>query len=125
MQRKILFIDDSEMMLVFLSNYFGQYYVVHAAETAEKAWSWLDEGNFPSLIILDLKMPGMSGYEFLNHLKYSVLFHDIPVIILSSIDNSKERIKCLESGAADYIIKPFNPQELSIKIKFHLGLSKV
>ena len=52
----------------------------------------------PELIILDLKMPGMSGYEFLNHLKYSVLFHDIPVIILSSIDNSKERIKCLESG---------------------------
>lgn len=125
MQQKLLFVDDSEMMRAFLSNYFGQYYDVHTEETAEKAWNWLDMGNFPSLILLDLKMPGMSGYELLNHLKFSVLFHDIPIIILSSIDNSKERIKCLESGAADYIIKPFNPQELAIRIKYHLGFSKV
>ena len=61
-------------------------------------------------------MPEMDGFSLLRHLKSSGLFEDIPVIILSSNDNSAEKIRCLKLGADDYLIKPFNPEELDIRI---------
>ncbi|MEN0002965.1 MAG: response regulator transcription factor [Bacteroidota bacterium] len=121
----LLFIDDSEMMCQFLVQYFGNRYQVHAFQDGNEAWKWLNEGNFPNLIVLDLKMPTISGAELLNLFKTSTYFHEIPVIILSSIDKSEERVKCLEEGAVDYINKPFNPKELEIRIRFHLQQSTV
>lgn len=125
MKHQLLFVDDSEMMRSFLAHYFTQSYLVKTAESAEETWAWLDAGNFPSLIVLDLKLGHSSGYELLTQLKYSALFNDIPVIILSSVDESKEKIKCLEAGAADYLIKPFNPKELEIRILYHLRAVRV
>lgn len=59
----------------------------------------------------------MRGDEFLNHLKHNELFRGIPVVMLSSEDSTTERIRLLEEGAEDYIVKPFNPMELKIRIK--------
>lgn len=120
---KLLFIDDSEVMCQFLEQYFSSHYRTQVFLNVTDAWRWLDAGNFPDLIILDLKMPEVSGFDMLSQLKYAALFHDIPVIILSSIDNSEERVRCLQAGAADYLTKPFNPQELEHKIHFHIRLS--
>ncbi|MCO6488819.1 MAG: response regulator transcription factor [Phaeodactylibacter sp.] len=124
MKPTLLFIDDCEVMCHFLVQYFDSHYRAQAFQSAANAWRWLDAGNFPDLIILDLKMPEVSGAEMLSQLKYSALFCDIPVIILSSIDNSQERVRCLYAGAADYLVKPFNPKELEYKIQFHIRLSK-
>lgn len=121
----LLFVDDSEMMRQFLGQYFASHYRVQTFENAEQAWSWLDAGHFPDLIVLDLKMPGTTGYDFLVQLKSAGAFRDIPTMILSSIDESKERVNCLQAGAADYVIKPFNPEELAHRIHFHIRQQRV
>lgn len=77
----------------------------------------MQDGNTPDLIITDIRMPGMRGDEFLEWIKQNDLFKHIPVIMLSSEDSTSERIKLLEIGAADYIVKPVNPMELKIRIK--------
>ena len=65
-------------------------------------------------------MPHMTGKEFLHYMKSNPLYSHIPVVILSSEDSTTERIKLLEEGAADYIVKPFNPMELKARVKRYL-----
>ena len=62
-------------------------------------------------------MPFMTGEEFLAYIKKNELFKSIPVVILSSEDNSINRIRLLENGAEDFILKPFNPMELKVRLK--------
>lgn len=82
-----------------------------------KAIEWLNEGNVPDLIISDIRMPLMTGDEFLRYMKNNELFKSIPIVMLSSEESTTERIRLLEEGAEDYILKPFNPLELKIRIK--------
>lgn len=116
MKKKILLIDDMgefrELMKIFLS----KKYEVGTAENGLKALAKLQKGYFPDIIICDLMMPEIDGKTFVNQIKISGVFSQIPVIILSSIDKSSERIDLLKSGASDYIIKPFNPEELEVRI---------
>ena len=69
------------------------------------------------LIISDIRMPEMRGDEFLSYMKKNELFKSIPIIMLSSEESTTERIRLLEEGAVDYILKPFNPMELKVRIK--------
>lgn len=71
----------------------------------------------PDLIISDIRMPHMTGDDFLKYMKNNELFKSIPIVILSSEESTTERIRLLEEGAEDYILKPFNPLELKIRIK--------
>ena len=89
-------------------------------ESPLKALEWLNEGNVPDLIISDIHMPHMRGNEFLYYLKGNELFKHIPVMMLSSEESTVERILLLEAGAADYILKPFNPLELRARIKKYI-----
>lgn len=82
---------------------------------------WLDQGNRPDLIITDILMPKMRGDEFVEYIKKNDDLKSIPVIILSGEDSSSDRIKLLECGADDYIVKPFNPLELKLRVKRILG----
>ena len=68
-------------------------------------------------------MPEIDGKIFVSQLKASGAFRHIPVIIVSSIDNSTERIQLLKAGADDFLIKPFNPEELEIRIETTLRKS--
>ena len=74
----------------------------------------------PGLIITDIRMPHMDGKEFLHYMKGNPLYSHIPVVILSSEDSTTERIQLLEEGAADFILKPFNPMELKARVKKYL-----
>ena len=78
--------------------------------------SWLFHGNSPDLIIVDVDMPRLNGFEFLKNLRRSGFFQDIPVIVLSGIDRESVKAKCLDHGADDYLVKPFNPEEILEKI---------
>ncbi|WP_315085077.1 response regulator [Bacteroides heparinolyticus] len=115
--KKILLVDDKATIGKILSVYLEKEYDFTYVEDPLKAIEWLHEGNEPALIISDIRMPHMSGDEFLHYLKSNELFKQIPVIMLSSEDSSSNRIKLLEDGAADYILKPFNPMELKVRIK--------
>lgn len=76
--------------------------------------------NWPDLIILDITMPRMNGYEVLHHLKSAPLTKDIPVLIQTASDTRETRDKTFSSGAADFISKPINPLEFFARVKVHL-----
>lgn len=117
MRKKILLVDDKETIAKVASIYLGKDYDFQYVQNPIKAIEWLNEGNLPDLIISDIRMPEMRGDEFLHYLKHNELFNDIPVIMLSSEESTTERIRLLEEGAEDYILKPFNPMELKIRVR--------
>lgn len=118
---KVLIVDDKEQIAKILFAYMSADYTLYYESNPVQALSWLYAGNMPDLIISDIRMPEMRGDEFLHHLKNNELFRQIPVVMLSSEDSTSERIRLLEQGAEDYIVKPFNPQELKIRIKKIVG----
>lgn len=118
---KVLIVDDKEQIAKILFAYLNADYQLYYESNPVQALDWLYAGNMPDLIISDIRMPEMRGDEFLHHLKSNELFRQIPVVMLSSEDSTSERIRLLEQGAEDYIVKPFNPQELKIRIKRIVG----
>ena len=115
--KQILFVDDKPAIGKVLSVFLGNENELVYFEDPVRAIEWLSEGNEPALIISDIRMPKMSGSEFLAYLKSNSLFKGIPVVMLSSEESTTERINLLEAGAEDFILKPFNPMELKARIK--------
>jgi len=76
----------------------------------------------PDLILLDIKMPGMNGYEVCRQLKASEITCDIPVIFISALDDIFDKVKGFEAGGADYIIKPFEPVEVLARVSAQLKM---
>jgi len=117
MKKKILIIDDKESIAKIISIYLSQDFDLIWFDNPIKGIAWLQEGNIPDLIISDIKMPEMRGDDFLHYLKNNELFKSIHVIMLSGEDSTSERIRLLSEGADDYILKPFNPLELKVRVK--------
>lgn len=116
-KRQLLIIDDKIAIAKIISVYLSEEYDITYFNTPVKAIKWLFDGNRPDLIILDIRMPEMNGDEFLTYIKQNGLYKDIPVVVLSGEESSDIRIKMLEIGADDFILKPFNPMELKIRIR--------
>ena len=114
---KVLVVDDKKSLSDLVAQFLGQSYNITVKENGMEAMSWLQANNFPDLIITDLEMPVMDGFELIKQVKGSGLFSDIPIIVLSCRDSSSDRINCLKLGAADYMVKPFNPEELLIRVE--------
>lgn len=121
MRKRILVLDDKETTAKVLSIYLVSDYDCIWLPNGVQGMKWLQEGNIPDLIISDIRMPEMRGDDFLEWIKSNELFKHIPVIMLSSEDSTSERIRLLEVGASDYIVKPFNPMELKIRVKKIIG----
>ena len=110
----ILVVDDDDGIRNLVKKFLNEKsFLVNTANTAEEAQKKIKIIKF-DLIILDIMMPGKSGLEFLNENKS---FIDTPVILLTAKGEPKERVEGLESGADDYLPKPFEPQELLLRIK--------
>jgi DNA-binding response OmpR family regulator len=116
MNKKLLIIDDSKSILSVITFIFSSNYQVIKKNNGVEALDWMQQGNIPDIIISDINMPEMNGLELLRQLKSSGLFEDIPVVMLSSNDSSTEKVKYLKMGADDYLVKPFNPEELDARI---------
>ncbi|UZR94298.1 response regulator [Chondrinema litorale] len=114
---KILYVDDDKFMRSFFSTYFEEKYELTLSESAEEAGDLLLNSLNPDLILLDLVLPEKDGETFLNEIKANKQLSLIPVLILSGTDKSETRIKMFKIGAEDFIVKPFNPMELEIKIE--------
>jgi DNA-binding response OmpR family regulator len=118
--RTILVIDDDYSIRILLKNFLSQKHRVVCASNGAEAFEWLEE-NLPDLIICDIKMPKMNGYQFLEKLRQQGYTKHTPVIMLSCLDNSQERIKCYRLGSQDFLVKPFNPEELMELIRKNLN----
>ena len=110
----ILVVDDDDRIRALLKEYLNENnFIVSTAENSEEAKKKLDYFKF-DIIILDVMMPGQSGYELTNEIKKKI---KIPIILLTAKGEVENRIKGLELGADDYIGKPFEPKELLLRIK--------
>lgn len=116
MKRKILLIDDKNEFRRLTKLVLSNYYDVDSAESGIQAMAMLQNGYSPDLIVCDLLMPEMDGEEFLRQIRSSGVFKHIPVIVLSSIDKSVSKARLIQTGAQDYITKPYNPEELIARI---------
>ncbi|MDP5106336.1 response regulator [uncultured Polaribacter sp.] len=116
MKKKILVVDDEISICMLLQNFLSAEYEVVTLNNAIEALEWL-EGNIPDLIISDIQMPEMDGYDFLTKVRERGFTKHTPVVMLSGKAESKERIKCYRLGAQDYLTKPFNPEELEELVK--------
>jgi PleD family two-component response regulator len=120
--KKILIIEDDVITTKIISHILGQNnFVVGSSQDAEEGLKKVLKGK-PDLILLDIMLPGMDGYQLLARLKANKETSHIPVIILSSLAGERDVIKGLEKGASDYVLKPFSPQILFFKIKKILAL---
>lgn len=117
MKKKVLIIDDKPAIGQLLSLYLNAEYDFQYFDNAMSAYQWLGGGHHADLLISDYSMPEMNGYDFLLMLKQNEFMKNIPVIFLSGEDKSALRIQLLEAGADDFILKPFNPLELKLRIK--------
>jgi DNA-binding response OmpR family regulator len=114
---KILVVEDDPFINMILKRILSETYEVEFSNSVIKALAVLQDGKMPDLLISDYNMPNMSGLELLVQLKSSGFFRFLPIIMLSGEDNPETRIKCLDNGADDYVLKPFNPQELLARIR--------
>lgn len=117
MKKKVLVIDDKEAIGKLIALCLGSDYECQYFNNVLAGINWLQSGNKIDLILSDYTMPELNGYEFLVMLKQNEFLKDIPVVFLSGEEHSSTRIKLLECGAEDFILKPFNPLELKIRIK--------
>lgn len=102
---------------MLLENFLSKTYDVITRNDGQEGLKYLEEGNMPDMIVADIQMPNLDGYDFLKNIRSSGFFKNIPTIMLSGIESSAERVKCLKLGADDYMVKPFNPEELAIRIE--------
>jgi putative two-component system response regulator len=115
----IILVDDNPANLRIGKNVLAEKYAVATAPSAEKMFSLL-ENNSPAMILLDVDMPEMNGYEAIKILKSKPQTKDIPVIFLTARTESDDELAGLSLGAIDYIVKPFQPPLLLKRIEVHL-----
>ncbi|MGM0613169.1 MAG: response regulator, partial [Bacteroidota bacterium] len=119
-KKHILVVDDEITIRTLLVNIIGQEYEVTAKENGLQALNWIQDGNIPDLIIADIKMPELDGYQFVKHIRTSGLYSDIPLLMLSGSEDSKTRISFYKLRVRNFIVKPFNPEELMVLVKLIL-----
>jgi two-component system, chemotaxis family, chemotaxis protein CheY len=124
MKDLVLIVDDdpviSKLLGIILSN---QYEVINKLNGIE-AFRWLEEGNFPAIVISDLMMPYLDGSNFVRNLKISGFYRDTPVVVLSGSEHLEDIIAKMPFKVDGYLAKPFNPTELSKIIENILSKQK-
>ena len=120
-QKKILVVEDELITQRILSARLEiNDYTVITAQDGEEALKKVKEET-PDLPILDLMIPKINGYEVCRMLKFDEKYKDIPIIVLSSLNQQQEREKAIKSGADAYFIKPFDLELLLVKIREFMG----
>lgn len=115
--KNILIVDDSKTEQLYLSQMLiAEGYATQVASDAEEAQKWIDLKR-PDLILLDIVMPGQSGFQFARTLTRDEKYMDIPIILCTSKDQETDRVWGLRQGAKAYIVKPVQKTELLEKIR--------
>ncbi|MCA0364638.1 MAG: sugar transferase [Bacteroidetes bacterium] len=117
MKNKILLIDDNEIVLGLLSQVLQEKFDVFLSTSIKEAQELLEKGVIPQAIVTDLYLNNENGKSLIGFLKNDEQFKSIPLIVLSGDEKSNTRIECLTLGADDYIVKPFHPEELTVRIE--------
>ncbi len=116
----VLIVDDNENNRDVLERRIARY--GHIVETAENGREALDKIRARSydLVLLDIMMPEMNGYQLLERVKQDPEYRNLPIIVISAIDDVESIVRCIKLGAEDYLPKPFNPSILKARISASL-----
>lgn len=120
---KILIIDDSLDTQAIIAEIFAGKYQLDFCSDGRAGLAAARE-NGPDLILLDVHMPQMDGYEVCRILKGAEETREIPVVFITVNDSEGERVRGFEAGAEDYVVKPFYREELLVRVKAHLALRR-
>ena len=113
----MLIVDDNEMIRDVLARQLGkQGYKTDVAENGRQALDMI-QNQKPDLLLLDIRMTEMDGKDVLKHLKNSPDLRDIPLIMVSALDEIESVVECMKMGAEDYVLQPFDPVLLQARIK--------
>ncbi|NEO76784.1 ATP-binding protein [Moorena sp. SIO4G3] len=123
---KILIVDDEPVNLQVLVNHlYLQNYKITKAVNGEDAFTKITQGYKPDLILLDIMMPKMTGYEFCKKIREKYLPNELPVVLLTAKNQISDLVAGFAAGANDYLTKPISKNELLARIKTHLQLAKI
>jgi two-component system chemotaxis response regulator CheY len=122
MKKRILIVDDDLSILKLLNFILSKDYEIIVRNNGMDAFSWLEEGNIPELIISDLQMPYFDGQSFIKNVKISGLFRDIPIIMLSAAHDLDEQVTKMPFNIDAYMPKPFKPASLKAAINHVISI---
>jgi CheY-like chemotaxis protein len=120
----VLVVDDSPKIVDLLVNTLKDDYRLEIAQSGPKALDYA-KNHDPDLILLDIMMPEMDGFEVCSRLKAIPQTKDIPVVFLTAMSETDDKTRGFEIGAADYITKPFRPAEVKARVRAHLTLKEM
>jgi CheY-like chemotaxis protein len=115
-RKKILLVDDNEIQLEILESMLEGEFLLSKAKSGKEAMAFLMTGLAPHLILLDIVMPEMDGWETFNRLKAISCLHDVPIAFITSLDEKEDLDRAYSMGAADFITKPVERNELLTRI---------
>ena len=121
-KRTLLIVDDVSANIQVLANLLSDDYTILIANTGAKALKIARGDNPPDLIMLDIVMPDIDGYEVCRQLKNDKVTRRIPVIFVSALDEVKDEMRGLDLGAVDFITKPFNAQVVKARVRNQMAL---
>ena len=120
-KEEILIVDDNpENLKVLGAMLQGEGYKVRAAKNGKQALASI-ESSEPDLLLLDVHMPEMDGFELCGEVKSNPHYRTLPIIFLSALDDSFNKLKGFEAGAADFMTKPFDAEEVKVRVRNHLN----
>ena len=119
-KKRVLVVDDDLILLKTAEEILSEFYSVSVAKAGSQAIALLEKGVIPDLILLDIAMPGMDGYETLNEMKKIPAAGSVPIIFLTGFSDADYEVRGLKSGAVDYIVKPFVKEVLLARVERHL-----
>lgn len=111
-KKKVLIVEDDVALCSLVAGILEKDYDVTECNNSIDAWQWLSDGNSPNLVITDFKMPLIDGLEFVENIKTSGLYRDVPVVILSGNNDANLKERCEELGIKAFLVKPFSPKLL-------------
>jgi two-component system NtrC family sensor kinase len=120
--RRILVVDDTTANLHLLTRLLTEHgYLVHPASDAELALDFV-RTTVPDLILLDIRMPGMDGFEVCRRLKADERTRSVPIVLVSVLEDEGAKVRGFREGAVDYITKPFQPEEVLARVDTHVRI---
>ncbi len=114
---KLFIADDDYYMQNLLIEFLVDTYDIYIFNNGIEVVNYMHSGEIPDILVTDLNMPDLNGLDLIKQLKSSDFFSVVPIIVLSGDDSSEMRIKCLDEGADDYLVKPFSPLELEARLR--------
>lgn len=122
-KRTVLIVDDTPDNLALLNGVLKDEYKVKVANSGARALQILQAGPLPDVMLLDVMMPGMDGYEVLRRMRENERTREVPVIFVTAMTGPEEEERGFAAGAVDYILKPISPPTVLARVRTHLILS--